>query len=115
MKVNKNSYCVYIVTNSLKTVLYIGVTNNLAQRITEHYMDRISRKSFAGKYACHYLVYYETYTSIAFAIEREKELKGWKRIKKELLILSFNPGWDFLNKELLGEWPPTNLWHRGEK
>jgi putative endonuclease len=46
------------------------------------------------------------------AIAREKEIKGWLRIKKEALIESFNPEWKFLNEELLGEWPSSNIYHR---
>ena len=46
------------------------------------------------------------------AIAREKEIKGWLRIKKDKLINDFNPEWKFLNVELLGEWPPKDMFHR---
>ena len=57
MRVNEKSYSVYIVTNKIKTVLYTGVTNDLEQRIIEHYIDRIEKKTFAGKYNCHFLIF----------------------------------------------------------
>jgi putative endonuclease len=115
MRVNRKTYSVYIVTNKNKTVLYTGVTNNLEQRIIEHYLDRIDKKTFAGKYNCHYLVFYENYQSINNAIAREKEIKGWLRIKKDKIISEFNNEWKFLNEELLGEWPPTHTFHRKDK
>jgi putative endonuclease len=80
-------------------VLYIGVTNNLDVRLSQHYQNAGNKETFAGKYYCHYLVYYEHFTHIEHAIEREKELKKWSRKKKEELIAITNPGWLFLNKE----------------
>jgi putative endonuclease len=77
----------YICTNPKKTVLYTGVTNNVWRRMKEHYEDsQNERKSFAGKYFCYNLVYFEDYTDINVAIAREKEIKGWTRAKKEALI-----------------------------
>jgi putative endonuclease len=112
MKINKTTYSVYILTNKNKNVLYTGITNNLEQRLIEHYLDRIDKKTFAGKYNCHFLIFYETFKYINDAIAREKEIKGWVRIKKDKLITEFNKEWEFLNKELLGEWPPKNMQHR---
>ncbi len=112
MKITETTYSVYILTNIRKTVLYTGVTNDLEQRIIEHYIDRIEQKTFTGKYHCHFLVFYETFSYINDAIEREKEIKGWLRVKKAKLITEFNPEWKFLNEELLGEWPPKELYHR---
>ena len=112
MRVNEKWYYVYIVTNKIKTVLYTGMTNNLEQRLIEHYLNRIKRKTFTGKYNCHFLVYYQAYQYVNDAIAREKEIKGWLRIKKNNLIENFNPGWKFLNEELLGEWPPSDDYHR---
>ncbi len=112
MRVNEKSYSVYILTNKNKKVLYTGMTNDLEQRIIEHYIDRIEKKTFTGKYNCHFLVFYETYRYVNDAIAREKEIKGWLRIKKDKLITDFNPGWKFLNEELLGEWPPKDIFHR---
>ena len=97
-----SSYYVYIVTNEKKTVLYIGVTNNIQNRLSQHYFDsEKAKKSFAGKYNCYYLVYYEPFESIESAIAREKELKKWRREKKDRLISSFNPNWEFLNQQVI--------------
>ncbi len=95
--VNHNYY-VYILTNVQKTVLYIGVTNSLENRIAQHKADALGdRKTFAGKYNCYYLVHMEHFKYIANAIAREKELKGWTRAKKEALIGELNPEFKFLN------------------
>ena len=114
MKISERIYYVYILTNKNKTVLYTGITNNLEQRVKEHYNDRIEKKSFTGKYNCHFLVFYEVHKYINDAIAREKEIKGLLRIKKELLIKSFNPEWEFLNSKVFGNWPPDNGYHRKE-
>ncbi len=87
-----------MVTNADKTVLYIGMTNNLQRRLSQHYTDGQNAKlSFAGKYNCYFLVYYESFENVSDAIRREKELKRWRRAKKEKLIQEVNPDWDFLN------------------
>ncbi|HEX8504062.1 MAG TPA: GIY-YIG nuclease family protein [Hymenobacter sp.] len=86
----------YITTNPGKTVLYIGVTNSLADRLAQHYANRGSDGTFAGHYFCYNLVHFEEYMDIRAAITREKELKGWTRAKKEALISTDNPGWLFL-------------------
>ncbi len=86
------SYFVYIVTNQKKTTLYIGVTNDIQRRLSQHYFDsQNARKSFAGKCNCYHLVYYQGFGSIEEAIDREKEMKKWRREKKNRLITSFNP------------------------
>jgi putative endonuclease len=105
-------FYVYILTNELKTVLYTGVTNNLQQRIIEHYEQRGSQTSFTGKYNAHYLVYYEAHRYIRKAIERETEIKAWGRKKKRQLIAEMNPEFEFLNTELFGEWPPKEITSR---
>ena len=76
-----HNYYVYILTNKIKTVLYIGVTNNLKTRIEYH--KQYKPNSFTSKYNCFYLLYFDHFTEINQAISREKELKGWKRHKKE--------------------------------
>jgi putative endonuclease len=91
------TYFVYILTNKNKTVLYIGVTNDLARRLWEHQTHQNHINAFTHRYNCYYLVYYEEFNDIDQAIAREKELKGWKRIKKDNLIYEFNPEWKFLN------------------
>lgn len=95
------NYFTYILTNKNKTVLYTGVTNNLKRRLFEHLEDSNGvRKTFAGKYNCHYLVYYERFQYIEHAIKREKEIKGWIRAKKEKVITEFNPNWLFMNDKV---------------
>ena len=83
------TYWVYIMTNKVRTVLYVGVTNNLARRWWEHCNGLID--GFTKKYRCHDLIYYEEYNSIVQAIAREKQIKGITRAKKEELIRSVNP------------------------
>ena len=79
---------------SVSGVLYIGVTNDLIRRVEEHKDEAV--KGFTQKYKCKKLVYYEHFTNIEFAIRREKEIKGWKRIKKIALIENNNKRWDDL-------------------
>ncbi|MFI5154153.1 MAG: GIY-YIG nuclease family protein [Chitinophagales bacterium] len=102
-------YKVYIVTNAERTVLYVGVTNDLSQRLLEHYLNRGTLKSFAGKYFCYNLIFYEEFEYIDDAIAREKEIKGWRRKKKIELIDGMNPTWMFLNKEVCNIWPPKPI------
>jgi putative endonuclease len=94
------NYFVYITTNSNRTVLYVGVTNDLSRRLEEHYENSKNRKTFAGLYYCFHLIYFERHSRITHAIEREKEIKKWSRKKKEVLINEFNPQWRFLNQEI---------------
>jgi len=96
---NYNFY-VYITTNPTKTALYVGVTNDLNRRLFEHTENKGNKGSYAGKYYCHNLIYYEHFTNINYAIEREKEIKKWSRKKKTDLIDSINPTWRFLNQEI---------------
>lgn len=94
-------YFVYILTNKHKTVLYVGVTNNLARRLGEHKNGvSVTSRHFTGRYSCIHLVYWEQHTSILKAIAREKQIKRWSRIKKERLINMLNPGWNFLEDEV---------------
>ncbi|MDR1950612.1 MAG: GIY-YIG nuclease family protein [Bacteroidales bacterium] len=91
-------YYIYILTNQTKTVLYVGVTNNLKRRISEHFTGKTLKENhFTAKYKCHYLLYFEEFTDIKQAIAREKELKGWRREKKIMLINTKNPTHEFLN------------------
>lgn len=112
MKVSTNNYYVYIVTNQLRTTLYIGVTNDLLQRVIEHYLNRGNPVTFAGRYSCYWLIYYEEFKYINNAILREKELKGWTRDKKHRLIETMNPTWQSFNESLFEQWPPKQLFHR---
>ena len=83
-------FYVYIMTNRSKT-LYIGVTNDLWRRVYEHKNKLI--EGFTKKYNLNKLVYYEIHNEINRGILREKQLKGWSRIKKIKLIESQNPFW----------------------
>lgn len=83
-----NTYYTYIMSSSNNSTLYIGVTNDLERRVAEHKSG--SGSVFTRKYHCHKLVYFETYSDIDQAIAREKQLKGWKRERKDALIDSVN-------------------------
>ena len=102
-----HNYFVYIITNPGSTVLYTGVTNDLETRLIEHFREKGITRTFAGKYYCYNLLFYEHHQDIQSAIEREKEIKTWRRRKKEALIREFNPEWRFLNGEIM-EWPPED-------
>jgi putative endonuclease len=86
---------VYIVTNRTHSVLYTGVTSDLITRIQQH-QEHFFKRSFSDKYNTEKLVYYELFGSIEEAIVREKEIKKWRRQKKEALIKSMNPAWNDL-------------------
>ncbi len=93
-----HNYYVYILTNKNKTVLYTGVTNELSNRIKFHKENAgLNPRAFTSKYKCFFLVYYEHFNAIEDAIKREKQIKGWKRHKKDDLISEFNSNWKFLN------------------
>ncbi|MBK0402782.1 GIY-YIG nuclease family protein [Adhaeribacter sp. BT258] len=92
-----SNYFVYITTNFNRTVLDIGITNDLATRLQQHFQNSDDKKTFAGRYYCYKLIYFERFTNPVHAIEREKQLKGWSRSKKEALIRSKNPELKFLN------------------
>ena len=94
-------YYVYILTNKNRNVLYTGMTNNLNQRIAQHRAAEGSRSTFANRYNCHHLVYYESHQTPKDAIRREKTIKGKSRKWKLDLIESFNPEWNLLEKEAL--------------
>ena len=111
-----HNYYIYITTNPAKTVLYTGVTNDLDRRMEEHLEDHNGeRKTFAGKYFCYNLIYYEYYPHIQWAIAREKQIKGMSRKKKEGLIAKFNPEWRFLNDPLEVEKGNLPVWIVGEE
>lgn len=92
-------YYVYIITNPVHSVLYIGMTNNLIRRIDEH--KRKVVPGFTAKYNCKELVYFESTEDVLSAIEREKQLKGWVRRKKIALIEQMNPNWKDLSEDFI--------------
>ena len=70
---------------------------------------RGNKESFCGRYYCYWLVYYEEFKYINEAIEREKQLKGFSRKKKDDLIEMENPSWTFMNKDICEDgWPPKD-------
>lgn len=95
----EKNYYVYILTNTYRDVLYIGMTNDLPRRIMEHKEKKI--KGFTQKYNVDILVYYEHTTEVDSAIMREKQLKGGSRQKKRELIHEFNPEWRDLSEDFL--------------
>ncbi|WP_462250966.1 GIY-YIG nuclease family protein [Ekhidna sp.] len=95
-----HNYFVYITTNPKRTVVYIGVTNDLQTRLGQHYNNRGNPKTWACRYFCYNLVWWERHGFIEHAIEREKEIKKWRREKKNNLIEQLNPKWRFLNQEI---------------
>ncbi len=91
-------YCVYIMTNAHNTVIYSGVTNNLARRVYEH--KNGLGGIFTKKYNVNKLVYYEVGDNVNAALAREKQIKGGSRKKKIDLVNSVNPEWADLFEEI---------------
>ncbi len=88
---NKVAY-VYILTNAGNTVLYVGVTSDLTQRMQQH-KNGFFKNSFTSKYRINKLVYYELFQDVIDAIAREKQIKAGSRQKKIDLVNSRNPEW----------------------
>ncbi len=91
------TYCVYILSNSTRT-LYTGVTGDLVARVIAHRSGAGSR--FTKRHGLHSLVWYESTDYVWSALEREKQIKSWKRSRKVALIESMNPGWSDLSLTL---------------
>lgn len=89
---------VYILTKEKNGILFIGLTNNLTQRIIDHKFGAI--EGLAKKYDLKTCVYYECYEDINVAMEREKELKWWNKEQRIELIESVNPEWNDLKEEV---------------
>ncbi len=89
----RKKYSTYIVASRTGT-LYIGVTSNLYVRVRQHKDGDF--EGFSSKYQCDRLVYWESFDEAIQAINREKQLKGWRRSKKIALIESVNPRWEDL-------------------
>jgi len=93
----ENHYYVYLMTNWNHRVIYLGVTNDLTRRVYEHKNKLV--KGFTEKYNINKLVYFEESGDVRSAIEREKEIKKWRRQKKDALVQSANPKWQDLSEE----------------
>lgn len=94
-----HNYYVYIMTNKEYGTLYIGVTNDLPRRVSEHRLG-MDKKCFTYQYSLTRLVYYAHYTNIDYAIREEKRMKRWQRAWKNELIESKNPHWQDLWQEI---------------
>ena len=86
-----HAYYVYILTNIKRNVMYVGLTNDLEMRVADHCDGRGG--SFTRKYRVNTLVHVEEFQYIDKAIAREKEIKGWRRSKKDALVQASNPTW----------------------
>lgn len=111
-----HKYYVYILTNWNNQVMYVGMTNNLERRIYEHKHKLV--EGFTRKYNVFKLVYYEQGSDVNAVIAREKEIKKWRREKKDNLVKKLNPEW----KDLSLEWnapeshhPVISIGDNGEK
>ena len=100
-------YYVYILTNTHHTVLYTGVTNDLERRCYEHKQKKI--KGFTQKYNVDKLIYFEQFDFIDLAIAREKQIKGYSRMKKVALIDQFNKEWKELYHDGKVDIPPQTV------
>ena len=92
------TFYVYIMTNRSRVVLYTGITNNLVRRVSQHQNGEI--EGFTKIYKVNRLVYYETFKDPRAAISREKEIKGWRRSKKNALVEKLNAKWTDLSSTL---------------
>jgi putative endonuclease len=106
--INMKLYYLYIITNYTNSTLYIGITSNLQRRLYQH-ITKIDANSFSSKYNIKKLVYYEVFRNVRSAIEREKQLKGWTRKKKNNLITNHNPEWRNLLEQILPKYPSAGL------
>jgi putative endonuclease len=98
----EKQYTVYILTNQNNRVLYIGSTSNLEIRVEQHKQKLIP--GFTSRYNVNKLVYFEITNDAYAAVSRERQLKGWKRERKNRLVETLNPNWN----DLL-EIPPLRL------
>jgi putative endonuclease len=95
------AYYVYMMTNRSRVVLYTGVTKSLERRLWFH--ENTSARSFTKKYKVDRLVYYERFDRIRDATCRQKEIKGWRREKKNDLVRRLNPKWEDLGEKLFSD------------
>jgi putative endonuclease len=93
---HEGSYFTYIMASRSRT-LYVGVTGNLQKRVFEHKWKE--HDGFTARYNCDRLVWFESHEDVQRAIEREKELKGWRRAKKIALIETANAAWVDLSRD----------------
>jgi putative endonuclease len=92
----EKQFYVYLLTNWNNKVMYVGVTNNLERRVYEHKNKLV--KGFTEKYKVDKLVYFEETSDASAALAREKEIKKWRREKKNKLVMGMNPQWADLSR-----------------
>ncbi|WP_416898785.1 MAG: GIY-YIG nuclease family protein [Minwuia sp.] len=93
----RHRYFVYILSNKYDTTLYIGFTNDLRRRLTEH---REKLSEFSSKYRLTKLVYFEEHQYVLNARQRERTLKHWNREWKDKLVSDVNPDWRDLSDQI---------------
>ena len=93
-------YYVYILSDHLNRTIYVGITRDLVRRVYEH-KNHLDPNSFTAKYNIHKLVYFESTPDVRAALEREKQIKSWKRKRKNDLVHSMNPSWAELYDSIL--------------
>lgn len=91
------TYYTYILTHKNHHVFYVGITNNIKRRISEHKLATFG--THVGRYNIKKLVYFETHKDVRVAIRREKTIKKWKRQWKINIITEFNPNWNDLSDD----------------
>ena len=100
------AFYVYMMTNQSRVVLYTGITNSLVRRVWQH--QNAEREGFTKSYKVNRLVYYECFDDPRDAIAREKEIKGWRREKKNALVETKNPKWADLSPMLFQHFKPSS-------
>ena len=105
----EHRYFVYVLTNKNDRVMYVGMTNDLERRLYEHKNKML--EGFTKKYNVSKLVYFEETSDVWAAIAREKEIKKWRRGKKDDLVNAANPNW----KDLSAEWIEISPCGRDDK
>ena len=94
---NDKNYYIYLLTNLHNKVMYVGITSDLIRRIHEHKTGSV--EGFTSKYNLAKLVYFEQTTDVTSAITREKQIKKWRREKKNRLVEELNPEWRDLSDD----------------
>ena len=96
LQADMSNFYVYLLTNQNNKVMYVGMTNNLERRMYEHKTKMVP--GFTEKYNVNKLVYFEETSDVSAAIAREKEIKTWRREKKNHLVVAVNPAWKDLSE-----------------
>ncbi len=111
---HENLFWAYFLASKNREALYIGVTNDLAKRLREHRNPSPGSTAFTTRYHTTDLVYYEPFDGAEVAIAREKQLKAWRREKKDALVNRMNPKWEDLSWKFERELPAYNDGAGGE-